>query len=104
MAPKAAVCAAPFTGYFLDHANFKHTAANYTSSTEYIYQMQNLSFETDGALSTACELVHAGQPGLCFMSPHMASIYLFIYLSVSVGRLGLIWSQALDLDIVPESQ
>ena len=72
MTPKAAIRAAPFTGYFLDHANFQHTAATYTSKMEYIYRMQNLSFGPDGALSTACQLLHPTNPGLCFMSPHMA--------------------------------
>lgn len=89
VAPKATVRAAPFTGYFLDHANFKHTAANYTASMEYIYQMQNLSFGADGALSTACELLHPGQPALCFMSPHMAGFIktpFFMFVSATCHR------------------
>jgi hypothetical protein len=72
VAPKATAYAAPFTGFFLDHANFRRAAGNYTSKMEYIYTMQNLSFGTDGALTAACERVHPNNPGLCFMSPHMA--------------------------------
>jgi hypothetical protein len=34
VAPQATVRAAPFTGYFLDHSNFHHTAANYTAKME----------------------------------------------------------------------
>eukprot|EP01043_Picozoa_sp_COSAG02_P009144 COSAG02_NODE_306_length_25175_cov_76.540118_5_plen_166_part_00 len=34
--------------------------------------MQNLSFGDDGALTAGCEAAHPGNPGLCFMSPHMA--------------------------------
>lgn len=34
--------------------------------------MQNLSFGADGGLTAACEAMHPGNPGLCFMSPHMA--------------------------------
>ena len=52
-APKAAgkIRAAPFTGFFLDHGNFQHSAANYTAKMEYIYNMQNLSFGADGGLT-----------------------------------------------------
>jgi len=76
--------AAPVVGYFLDHANFKHTAgtpntpswatSNYTDWMKYIYHMQNLSFGPDGGLTEKCheEQVSAGRdPALCFMSPHM---------------------------------
>ena len=35
VAPKAAIRAAPFTGFFLDHSNFHHTPATYTANMEY---------------------------------------------------------------------
>eukprot|EP00035_Acanthoeca_spectabilis_P032346 m.18374 g.18374 ORF g.18374 m.18374 type:complete len:573 (+) comp5309_c0_seq2:589-2307(+) len=77
-APKLAngpnkIRAAPFTGFFLDHADFAHDAKNYTGRMEYVYAMQNMSFGSDGALAAACEAAHPETPGLCFMSPHMAS-------------------------------
>lgn len=37
----------------------------------YIYQMQNLTFGTDGGLTEACQKEFPNDPGLCFMSPHM---------------------------------
>ena len=37
----------------------------------YVYNMQNLSFGSDGALAPACRARHAAAPWLCFMSPHM---------------------------------
>ena len=42
--------------------------------SRYIYKMQNLSFGADGGLTKACQAVHPDNPGLCFMSPHMASV------------------------------
>jgi hypothetical protein len=57
--------AAPFTGFFLDHANFQHSAANYTAKMEYIFRMQNLSFGADGGLTSACQSLHPTAPGLC---------------------------------------
>jgi hypothetical protein len=72
--PKAGkIRAAPFTGFFLDHSNFHHTASNYTAKMEYIYKMQNLTFGADGGLTEACSKMYPEAPGLCFMSPHMAS-------------------------------
>ena len=35
VAPNARIRAAPFTGFFLDHSNFHHTADNYTTKMEY---------------------------------------------------------------------
>ena len=74
VAPAATVRAAPFTGFFLDHSNFHHTAGNYTSEMEYIFRMQNLSFGVDGGLTVACDTLHPHNPWLCFMSPHMAGL------------------------------
>jgi hypothetical protein len=72
-APHASkVHAAPFTGFFLDHSNFKHSAGTYTAEMEYVYKMQNLTFGMEGALTTACQAQHPTAPGLCVMSPHMA--------------------------------
>jgi hypothetical protein len=92
VAPKATAYAAPFTGFFLDHANLKRAAGNYTSKMEYIYTMQNLSFGTDGALTAACERVHPNNPGLCFMSPHMARfIKTPFYMCVIDSPLFFLW-------------
>jgi hypothetical protein len=75
VAPSATIRAAPFTGFFLDHANFKNqSSTGYTAKMEYIYKMQNLSFGEDGALTAGCEALHPDHPGLCFMSPHMAGL------------------------------
>lgn len=78
------VVAAPVVGYFLDHDNFGHTTgtpntpswhhANYTSWMRYIYAMQNLTFGSDGGLTSACERMHPDEPGLCFMSPHVVPV------------------------------
>ena len=51
------------------------TGANYTFWMKYVYAMQNMSFgsgDAGGALTSACEAKHPGEPHLCFMSPHMA--------------------------------
>lgn len=84
--PAAKVRGAPVVGYFLDHDNFKHTRGglpnsavwstpgqgqNYTTWMKYVFAMQNMSFGADGALAEQCEAKHPGEPGLCFMSPHM---------------------------------
>ena len=78
--------AAPVVGYFLDHDNFAHDSAsavpntpswnhaNYTKWMRYIYKMQNMTFGEDGGLTKACEEKHPGEPGLCFMSPHMQDV------------------------------
>lgn len=81
-APKCKkIVAAPVVGYFLDHGNFLNTTgtpntpswknATYTTWMRYIYQMQNLTFGTDGGLTEACQKEFPNDPGLCFMSPHM---------------------------------
>eukprot|EP00040_Diaphanoeca_grandis_P040057 m.261103 g.261103 ORF g.261103 m.261103 type:complete len:434 (-) comp41304_c0_seq1:368-1669(-) len=85
------VRAMPIVGYFLDHDNFQHTTgfpggpnspqwahpgtgANYTMWMKYIYTMQNLTFGADGGLTESCQLKHADEPHLCFMSPHMQDV------------------------------
>lgn len=44
VAPKAAIRAAPFTGFFLDHPNFHHTPATYTANMEYKSDQCNRTF------------------------------------------------------------
>ena len=75
---------APVVGFFLDHGNFLNTTgepntpsfrnATYTTKMRYIYKMQNLTFGDDGGLTEACQTKHPGDPGLCFMSPHMQDV------------------------------
>ena len=75
------IVAAPIDGFFLDHDNFRHSlgqpnihsslSANFTSWMRYIYRMQNLTFGSDGGLAEACRKKNPGNPGLCFMAPHM---------------------------------
>ena len=38
--PPKRITAAPVVGYFLDHANYAHDAANYTNKMKWIYHMQ----------------------------------------------------------------
>lgn len=74
-APKCKhVRAAPVVGYFLDHDNYKHDAANYTAKMKYIYNMQNLTFGSDGGLTEACQTAYPSTPHYCFMSPHMQKV------------------------------
>lgn len=71
-APQCAkVVAAPMSGYFLDHGDFRHDGANFTSKMEYVYTMQNLTFGADGALTPACKGAFPEHPSYCFMAPHM---------------------------------
>eukprot|EP00662_Eupelagonemidae_sp_cell21_P054754 gene54754-15218_t len=71
-APQCAkVVAAPMSGYFLDHGDSKHDGANFTSTMEYVYTMQNLTFGADGALTPACKSAFPDHPSYCFMAPHM---------------------------------
>ena len=85
------VTALPKIGFFLDYDNFNHTngypggpntpqwalphsstgAANYSMWMKNVYQMQNVTFGEDGALSPACLAKHQDDPHLCFMAPHM---------------------------------
>ena len=75
-APSAKVRAAPVVGYFLDHANYKHTNESYTNRMKYIYSMQNLTFGADGGLMEACSRVYpsADEQFYCFMSPHAQKV------------------------------
>jgi hypothetical protein len=77
--------AAPVVGYFLDHPNVDGTSGtpntpswakeSYTGWMKYIYTMQNLTFGGDeGGLTKACQIKHATEPWLCFMSPHMQDV------------------------------
>ena len=74
------VYGAPMAGYFLDHATFPGvtptpaTPSNYTDEMAYIYNMQNLTFGTDGGLTKACESAFPDAPHYCFMSPHMHTL------------------------------
>lgn len=62
--------AAPFTGFFLDHADFKHDSSNYTGRMEYIYKMQNMTFGDDGALMASCKVCHSNDPHTTFVYAH----------------------------------
>lgn len=46
-------------------------SANYSMWMKNVYQMQNVTFGKDGALSPACQAKHQDDPHLCFMAPHM---------------------------------
>jgi hypothetical protein len=81
--PTVQVRGAPVVGYFLDHPNFLHTdggnpntkeweaTANYTEKMKHIYSMQNLTFGSDGGLTSDCQTAFPNDPHYCFMSPHM---------------------------------
>lgn len=69
------IVAAPIVGYFLDHANIRHDADNYTAWMAYIYHMQNLTFGGDGGLTESCRSSYPeDQAYYCFMSPHMQKV------------------------------
>lgn len=63
--------AAPVVGYFLDHADYRRDAKNYTALMKNVYRMQNLTFGTDGGLMARCQEAFPDSPNYCFMSPHM---------------------------------
>ena len=72
--PSIKVRGAPVVGFFLDHPNFVNDAAtSYTAEMAYLYNMQNLTFGSDGGVMQGCAAAYpAEQQHLCVMSPHMA--------------------------------
>lgn len=78
--------AAPFTGFFLDHADFKHDSSNYTGRMEYIYKMQNMTFGDDGALMASCKVCHSNDPhhNFCVRTLLWAINNLDLFVSLSL--------------------
>ena len=81
--PIVKVRGAPVVGFFLDHSNFANkSATTYTAEMHYLFDMQNLTFGSDGGMTQACHAKHPTEPWLCFMSPHMFDVVktpLFVF-------------------------